>query len=85
LQSLHISVYNFHDKWQYELYRFNCEHWARLVSTGDCICYQIAEVKKLEQIPVLGVLIVGVAGIVTGAWDRNGYAQEAIERAAIAS
>jgi hypothetical protein len=55
------------------------------VSTGDCICYQITEIKKLRQIPILGVLIVGVAGIVTGAWDRNGYAQEVVERAAIAS
>ena len=55
------------------------------MSTGDCICYQIAEVKKLQQIPILGVLIVGVAGIVTGAWDRNGYAQEIVEQAAIAS
>jgi hypothetical protein len=84
-QALHLSVHEFHENWQYELYRFNCEHWARLVSTGDCICYQIAEVKKLQQIPVLGVLIVGIAGIVTGAWDRNGYAQEIVEQAAIAS
>jgi hypothetical protein len=80
-KALHISVQEFHEKWHYELYRFNCEHWARLVSTGDCRCYQIAEFKKLEQIPVLGFLIVGVAGAVTGAWEHNGYAQEVIERA----
>ncbi len=34
---------------------------------------------------MLGVLIVGVAGILTGAWDRNGYPQEVVERAAIAA
>ena len=80
---MHVSVNEFHKKWQYELYRFNCEHWARLVSTGDCRCYQIAEFKKLERIPVLGVLIVGIAGTVTGAWEHNGYAQEVIERAGV--
>jgi hypothetical protein len=78
-RSMHVSVREFHEKWQYELYRFNCEHWARLVSTGDCRCYQIAEFKKLERIPVLGLLIVGIAGTVTGAWEHNGYAQEVIE------
>ncbi len=77
-RSMHVSVGEFHDKWQYELYRFNCEHWARLVSTGDCRCYQIAEFKKLERIPVLGVVIVGIAGAVTGAWEHNGYAQATI-------
>jgi hypothetical protein len=77
-RSMHISVDEFHDKWQYELYRFNCEHWARLVSTGDCRCYQIAEFKKWERIPVLGLLIVGIAGAVTGAWEHNGYAQATI-------
>jgi hypothetical protein len=82
-KALHVSVKEFHEKWQYELYRFNCEHWARLVSTGDCRCYQIAEFKKLEQIPVFGILIVGVAGAVTGAWEHNEYAQEVIEKACI--
>lgn len=79
-RALHVSVEEFHERWQYELYRFNCEHWARLVGTGDCRCYQIAEFKKLQQIPVLGFLIVGVAGAVTGAWEHNGYAQEVIQR-----
>ena len=82
-KALHVSVKEFHKKWRYELYRFNCEHWARLVSTGDCRCYQISEFNKLEQIPVLGFLIVGVAGAVTGAWEHNGYAQEVIEEAYI--
>jgi hypothetical protein len=79
-KALHISLKEFHENWQYELFRFNCEHWARLVSTGDCRCYQIAEFKKLQQIPVLGFLIVGVAGTVTGAWEHNGYAQELVNR-----
>lgn len=82
-RSMHVSVAEFHEQWQYELYRFNCEHWARLVATGDCRCYQIAEFKKLERVPVLGLLIVGVAGVVTGAWEHNGYAQEVIDRAGV--
>jgi hypothetical protein len=77
-QALHISVKEFHENWQYELYRFNCEHWARLVSTGDCRCYQIAEVKKLQEIPIVGSLIVDVVGEFTGAWEQNGYAQKII-------
>jgi hypothetical protein len=78
-RALHQSVQEFHENWQYELYRFNCEHWARLVSTGDCRCYQIAEFKKLQQIPVIGWLIVGITEAVTGAWEHNGYAQNTIE------
>lgn len=45
-KALHVSVKEFHENWDYDLYRFNCEHWARLISTGDCRCYQIAEFKK---------------------------------------
>jgi len=79
-KALHISVKEFHENWLYELYRFNCEHWARLVATGDCRCYQIAEFKKLQKnIPVFGFLIVGVAGAVTGAWEHNGYAQKIVD------
>ncbi len=77
-KALHLSVREFHENWQYDLYRFNCEHWARLVSTGDCRCYQIAEVKKWQQIPILGIFIVGVVGFITGAWEQNGYAQKVI-------
>ncbi len=79
-QALHISVKEFHECWQYELYRFNCEHWARLVTTGDCRCHQITEFQKLQQIPVFGFFIVGVAGAITGAWEHNGYAQEVITK-----
>jgi hypothetical protein len=76
--AIHASIDRFHDNWQYELFRFNCEHWARLVTTGDCRCYQIKEFKQWQRIPILGAIIVGVAGIVTGAWEQNGYAQESI-------
>jgi hypothetical protein len=78
-RALHISLREFDRNWQYDLYRFNCEHWARLVSTGDCRCYQIAEMKKFQRIPILGSLIVGMAGTITGAWEHNGYAQGVIE------
>jgi len=76
--AMHASVTQFHENWQYELFRFNCEHWARLVTTGDCCCYQIKEFKKWQKVPVLGIILVGIAGAATGAWDYNGYAREAI-------
>jgi|GEM_PF-901643 len=78
-KALHISVNQFHEHWQYDLFRFNCEHWARLVTNGDCRCSQIKEFKRLKQVPFMGIIVVGVAGIVTGAWEHNGYAQELIE------
>lgn len=49
------------------IYRFNCEHWARLVTTGDCRFYQIANLKRLQQILIVGLFVVGVAGVITGA------------------
>ena len=76
---LHCSVDVFHLNWQYDLYRFNCEHWGRLVTTGDCRCFQIHEFKKLQQIPIIGFLIVAVAGFFTGAWEENGYARDAVK------
>ncbi len=79
-KALHISVDKFHKHWRYELFRFNCEHWARLVTTGDCRCYQIKEVKKLKKIPIIGVITVGIAGVATGAWEHNGYAQKLIQK-----
>lgn len=78
--AMHISVDQFHKNWQYELFRFNCEHWARLVSTGDCRCFQIQEFKKLQQIPLVGIIVVSVAGAFTGAWEHNGHAQEVMEK-----
>lgn len=79
-RSLHISIDQFHKHWEYELFRFNCEHWARLITTGDCRCCQIKEFKKLQQIPVIGVVMVGIAGLSTGAWEHNGYAQRLLEK-----
>jgi hypothetical protein len=81
-RALHVSVKEFHECWQYELFRFNCEHWARLVATGDCRCFQIAEFKQLQAIPVIGAIVVGIASILTGAWEHNGYAQTIIEKVA---
>jgi hypothetical protein len=77
--AMHGSIDRFHEQWQYELFRFNCEHWARLVTTGDCCCYQIKEFKHWQRVPILGNIVVGIAGIVTGAWEQNGYAQSSIE------
>lgn len=79
-KALHISIDHFHQRWQYELFRFNCEHWARLVTTGDCRCFQIHEFKKLQQIPVIGIIAVAAVGFATGAWEHNGYAQDLIEK-----
>lgn len=79
-KALHISVDKFHEHWQYELFRFNCEHWARLMATGDCRCFQIKEFKRSQQIPIVGAIVLGVAGAVTGAWEHNGYAQKLIEK-----
>jgi hypothetical protein len=33
----------FHNKWHYGVQGWNCEHWARLVVTGNPICYQTKE------------------------------------------
>ncbi|MCY7276628.1 MAG: hypothetical protein LH702_23560 [Phormidesmis sp. CAN_BIN44] len=79
-KALHISVDQFHEHWQYELFRFNCEHWARLMTTEDCRCFQIKEFTRLQQIPIMGIIVVGVAGVITGAWEHNGYAQKLIEK-----
>ncbi|AFZ01851.1 hypothetical protein [Calothrix sp. PCC 6303] len=84
-KALHLSVETFHERWQYELFRFNCEHWARLVTTGDCRCFQMTEFKKLQKIPVMGLIVVGVAGLVTGAWEQNGYAEDVITNVVIAA
>ncbi len=35
LQALHASVDIFHEKWEYDLGIFNCEHWARGVVSGE--------------------------------------------------
>lgn len=40
----------------------------------------MTEFKKIQQIPVIGVAVIGIAGLVTGAWEHNGYAQDAVIR-----
>ena len=38
------SVAAFHNEtWLYSLIGWNCEHWARLVTTGEPICYQVRD------------------------------------------
>ena len=37
------SVSAFHHVWRYGVHGWNCEHWARLVATGDPISHQVAQ------------------------------------------
>jgi hypothetical protein len=41
--NLVASIPAFHSRWRYGMQGWNCEHWARLVTTKDPISYQIAE------------------------------------------
>jgi hypothetical protein len=41
--NLIASIPAFHARWRYGMQGWNCEHWARLVTTGDPVSYQIAE------------------------------------------
>lgn len=43
LENLIASVSAFHSKWKYGVQGWNCEHWARLVVSGQPISYQIKE------------------------------------------
>lgn len=79
-KALHISIAKFHKRWKYELFRFNCEHWARLVTTGDCRCFQIKEFKELQKIPVVLVMLVGVPGVVKSPSEHNRSAQKLMEK-----
>jgi hypothetical protein len=38
--TLHRSIQRLHQHTHYDLYRFNSEHWARLVTTGQGCCFQ---------------------------------------------
>jgi hypothetical protein len=40
LKSLLASCECFHERWIYSLWGWNCEHWARLVATGDPVSFQ---------------------------------------------
>jgi hypothetical protein len=43
---LHRSVEAFHQRWDYNLYQFNSEHWARLAVTGHCCSLQTGELQQ---------------------------------------
>jgi hypothetical protein len=43
---LHRSIETFHQRWDYNLYQFNSEHWARLAVTGYCCSLQTEELKQ---------------------------------------
>jgi hypothetical protein len=40
VDALHSAIDVFHQRWQYDLYQFNSEHWARLITTGQCQSFQ---------------------------------------------
>jgi hypothetical protein len=42
--ALHCAIDVFHQRWHYSLYRFNSEHWAKLMVTGQCGCEQTDEI-----------------------------------------
>jgi hypothetical protein len=42
--ALHCAIDVFHQRWEYSLYRFNSEHWAKLMVTGQCGCEQTDEI-----------------------------------------
>jgi len=42
-RNLLASVAAFHHLWRYGIHGWNCEHWARLVATGDPVSYQVAQ------------------------------------------
>ncbi len=52
--ALHGSIEIFHQRWDYSPYRFNSEHWARLVATGHCGSFQIDELLTYWRQTALG-------------------------------
>jgi hypothetical protein len=50
LRALQWSVKSLHQRWTYNLFQFNNEHWARLVTTGLCHCYQTNALKALKAL-----------------------------------
>lgn len=42
--ALHCAIDVFHQRWEHSLYRFNSEHWAKLIVTGQCGCEQTEEI-----------------------------------------
>jgi hypothetical protein len=55
LQNLITSVPAFHHQWLYGFQGWNCEHWARLVVSGQPISYQVKE-QGFGIFDVFGVL-----------------------------
>jgi hypothetical protein len=41
--NLIASVTAFHGAWRYGMHGWNCEHWARLVVSGEAVSYQVAQ------------------------------------------
>lgn len=54
-ENIIASVSAFHNKWNYGVQGWNCEHWARLVVSGQPISYQIKE-QGFGIFDVFGVL-----------------------------
>jgi len=79
-RALHRSVDLFHEKWDYEFFRFNCEHWARLVATGVCRCHQMENYLELvrSRLPLIGNMAAKALEFLCCPWEYNQYAQNAI-------
>ena len=52
--NLIASVTAFHGAWRYGVQGWNCEHWARLVVSGEAVCHQVAK-SGLGLLDVFGV------------------------------
>ena len=53
--NLIASVSAFNGEWRYGLQGWNCEHWARLVVSGEAVSYQIAQT-LFGGLDALGIL-----------------------------
>jgi hypothetical protein len=56
-RALQWSVQVLHQRWNYSLFQFNNEHWARLVTTGLCHCYQTSALKAFQNSPGLSTVL----------------------------
>jgi hypothetical protein len=79
VDALHNAIDIFHQRWQYDLYQFNSEHWARLIATGHCDSFQGEELYtyasttlNLDDASILGMLR-----------EHNLEAQTALENALV--
>ena len=65
-----LRVDAFHHGWNYDMLNFNCEYFARLMSTGTAHCWQVIDGKKKYPL-----------GSIRGGWiatGRNDHAQKVI-------